>query len=90
MIRMENRAVPEAVDATLRLLLEARQDRVGALRVRPSSRSRPDDLDDWKTVALEQLADGILFVARKNQVLQNEVRSLRNEIRRLRARLPAA
>ncbi|HEV8638539.1 MAG TPA: hypothetical protein VG370_30365 [Chloroflexota bacterium] len=90
MIRMKNRAVPEPVDAALRLLLEARQDRVRALRVPPSSRSRHDDLDDWTTVALEQLADGILFVVRKNQVLQDEVRSLRDEIRRLRARLPAA
>jgi hypothetical protein len=80
----------EPADTALRLLLEARQGRVRTSRGRAAGSSGSDEPDDWQCFALEQLADGVLFIARKNHVLQDAIRSLREEIRRLRARLPAA
>jgi len=89
-IQMKNRAGFDSAETALRLLIESRSDKVRASRARTSGSSRSDDQDDWQTVALEQLADGVLFIARRNQVLQDEIRSLRDEIRRLRARTQAA
>ena len=90
MINTRSRGGLESTDTALRLLLESRQDRVRASRVRTPVLSRTHDGDDWQTVALEQMADSVLFIARKNQVLQDEVHSLRDELRRLRARMQAA
>lgn len=90
MIQMKNRAGLDSAETALRLLIESRSDKVRASRARASGSARSDDQDDWQTVALEQLADGVLFIARRNRVLQDEIRSLRDEIRRLRARTQAA
>jgi hypothetical protein len=89
-INPRNRAGLEPAETALRLLLESRRERGRAPRAGVSARARCDDQADWQTVALEQLADGVLFMARRNRVLEDEIRSLREEIRRLRARPSAA
>jgi len=80
--------VSATVERALRQLLEAREVR------RRASQPAPGGLlgstDDWRTTALTDLADGILFIARKNWLLQDEIRALREEVRRLRGRRSAA